>query len=695
MSYIEMLESCMNRYLRRMGMLLLGAVLSVYCGSGGVRAAETSLPDLTNLTIEELANIEIISASKTPVKQSQSPAAIFVITSDDIRRSGATSIPEALRLVPGLQVSRINSSKWAVSSRGFNLRYSNKLLVLMDGRALYLPLFSGVFWECQDYVLEDIERIEVIRGPGASLWGSNAVNGVINIITKHSKDTDGALAVAGAGDYEHGFARARLGEKIGKNGYARAYASYFDRDDMVDADNNENGDAWDKFQTGFRSDFTLGGSNELTIQGDYYSGNLNELTTIPALTPPYINSYHSNNTIEGYNVLGRFTLRRDHGSEMAFQVYADSFEKEEGGVAVSNDILDFDFQHVMPRFGRHELIWGLGVRHYTDYIDQDQIGYSFSSLKKDDLLYSTFIQDTMGLSDSFQFIIGSRFEHNEYTGYEFQPNARFLWDVSQAQVLWGAVCRAVRTPSRGDRDIRFTTAVIPPFTEIGGFDNSESPYPVAVVIWGLENVDSEDLTAFELGHRITAGKNFSLDTTAFYYVYDHLNTYSIGDIDYTTLSNDPPYVMVHQEVGNLQEARTWGIELSANWQVLDFMRLQGTYAFIAMHFDINGPANTTFSPYSENDTPRHQASLHAFVDLPWHVECDAILKYVDELADGEVESYTDMDLRLGWKPNRHLEVSVCGQNLFHEKHKEFLGSYVLTQASEVPRSVYGKVTIRY
>lgn len=677
---------------RCMGMMLLGMVLSVCWGGGDARAEAPTLPDLTELSIEELANLEVISPSKTPVKKSHSPAAIFVVTSDDIRRSGATSIPEALRLVPGLQVSRINSNKWAVSSRGFNLRYSNKLLVLMDGRALYLPLFSGVFWECQDYVLEDIERIEVVRGPGASLWGSNAVNGVINIITKHSKDTTGGLAVAGAGDYENGFARARLGEKIGKNGYARVYASYFDRDEMVDAENHGNDDAWDKFQTGFRSDFILADRHELTVQGDYYSGNLDERTTIPTLTDPYSRTYLADNTIKGYNVLSRLKIRSEQGSEMAFQVYADSLTKKEGGVSVTDDILDFDFQHVLPHWGRHELIWGLGLRYYKDSIDDTQVGYSFGYEKEDDLLYSSFVQDTIGVTDAFQVIVGSRFEHNEYTGLEIQPNARFLWDVSKDNILWGAVCRAVRTPSRGDTDIRYTTMVIPPFSEVEGYDNT-SPFPVAVTIWGLENVKSEELTAFELGHRLQAGKNLSLDTTAFYYIYDDLNTYSIGEVDTSTLTSDPPYISVHQEVGNLEDARTWGLELSANWQVIDSMRLQAAYAFIQMDFDINGSESSTFSVNSEGDTPQHQASLHAYWDLPWQLECDAILKYVDELEEGVVDGYTEMDLRLGWKPHPKVELSVCGQNLLHEKHEEFLGNYISTQSSEVPRSVYGKVTL--
>jgi len=667
--------------------MMLFVMVAFLVSTGNGWAGTDSLPDLTELSIEELANIEVISVSRTPRKQSQSAAAIFVVTAEDIRRSGVTSLPEALRMVPGLQVSRISSSKWAVSSRGFNSRYSNKLLVLMDGRTLYLPLFSGVFWENQDFFPEDIERIEVIRGPGASLWGANAVNGVINIITKHSKDTRGSLFSAGAGSYEQGFGRARFGETLGGKGFFRAYASYFSRDEMVNELGNGLDDSWDKYQTGFRSDVTLTDQTDLTIQGDYYTGSLNELSSMPSLTPPtYTDSFDSENKISGYNLLSRLTQRMDGGSEMALQVYLDSTNKEEGGVDMSDDILDLDFQFRMPPLGAHDVMWGLGYRFYTDSIDFPSMGIAFNTPKRDDSLYSSFVQDTITVNDRVQLILGTRIEHNEYSGFEFQPNARVSWEASENNLLWGAVSRAVRTPSRGDTDIRYTQQVIPPV--------APNPFPVAVTVWGLDSYDSENLTAFELGHRIKALDNFSLDSTAFYYMYDHLSTYTM-DTPEQRLTETPPYILQRLSVGNLMDAKTWGFEMSANLQLFDFLRLQGSYAYINLDFELKADPNLVHSVYSKEDSPEHQVSLRTFIDLPWKTECDIWLRYVDAIKSGQIDSYTEMDLRLGWKPIRNLELSICGQNLLHKQHAEYEETYVLSRPAEVPRSVYGKVTLRF
>lgn len=664
-------------------------VLLMVLGMGrGARADITHLPDLTELSIEELANIEVISASRTPLRQSQTAAAIFVVTSEDIRRSGVTSLAEALRMVPGLQVTRISSSKWSVSSRGFNSRYSNKLLVLMDGRTLYLPLFSGVFWESQDYMLEDIERIEVIRGPGASLWGANAVNGVINIITRHAKDTTGTLLTAGIGDYEQGFARARFGEALGDKGHVRFYVGGFSRDEMVDARGRSLSDPWEKYQTGFRSDLILGDRSDLTVQGDYYKGHLDELSSIPSLTPPYEDIVDAENEISGFNLLSRLVHRFSGGGDVGLQLFFDNTRKEEGGVDMSDDILDLDVQFRMPPLGRHAIVWGLGYRYYEDDIDFQSMGIAFSTPQHRDSLYSAFVQDTVTVHEQLQLILGSRFEHNDYSGFEVQPNARLLWQATETQLLWAAVSRAVRTPSRGDTDIRYTQQVIPPGTSM-----NPSGLPLAVTVWGLESVDSEKLTAFELGHRVTSLARFSLDSTAFYYRYTDLTSYAIGD-SIPRLGETPPYVVLPLYVGNAMDAVTWGFETSANYQPFDFMRFQASYAFIDFDFDVKGPAGTVYSVYSSKETPKHQASLRTLVDLPWNLEFDIWLRSVDEIKDGLIDGYTEMDLRLGWKPSKHLELSICGRNLLHDNHAEYVETFVLTSPAEVPRSVYGKVTVR-
>lgn len=646
--------------------------------------------DLTELSIEELANIEVISVSRTPQKKSRSAAAIFVITSEDIRRSGATSIPEALRMVPGIDVARISSSKWAVSSRGFNSRYSNKLLVLLDGRSLYLTTFSGVFWENQDLFIEDVERIEVVRGPGASLWGANAVNGVINIITKHAKDSTGLQAVAGGGDYERGFARARFGESIGEKNYIRAYASYFNRDEMVDQDQNGLGDPWEKFQTGFRTDNELGDNNNLTIQGDIYQSMINEESTILNLEPPtYSESLDLENETTGYNLLSRYTHRLQGGSEMALQLYYDFLDKEEGTVNIKDHIFDVDFQFRMSPLSIHEIVWGFGYRLSSDEVDSPLIGIDFDTPKREDSLYSSFVQDTISIRDNFQIILGSRFEHNEYTGTEVQPNVRLLWEPSESHLLWAAVSRAVRTPSRGDNDIRFTQQVIPP-----GVGGNSGPFPEAVTIWGLSNYKSEDLMAYEIGHRLKAIDTFSLDTTAFYYHYDNLSTYEMGE-SYPILDNNPPYVVQPLFVGNRMAADTWGAELSANWQALPIMRFIASYTFYEARLTIEESPTIAGAIYTSDDSPKHQASLRTSIDMPFNTECDIWVRYVDDILDGVIDNYTEMDIRLGWKVSRNVELSLSGQNLLHKSHPEYEENYVLNESAEVPRSVYGKVTLRF
>jgi iron complex outermembrane receptor protein len=653
-------------------------------------AGLASTGDLTEISIEELANIEVISVSRKPQKQSQTAAAIFVVTAEDIRRSGVTSIPEALRLVPGLDVARISSSKWAVSSRGFNSRYSNKLLVLLDGRSLYLPLFSGVFWENQDLYIEDIERIEVVRGPGASLWGANAVNGVINIITKHSQDARGTEVIAGGGNYERGFARARFGEKVGAESFVRAYASYFNRDEMVDEDQDGLKDPWEKFQTGFRTDSSLGENCNLTVQGDIYRSLINEESTILTISPPtYSESHDLENETTGYNLLSRYTHRFQGGSEMAVQAYYDYMDKEEGTIRLKEGTLDLDIQYRMSPLSIHEIIWGVGYRLYSDEVISPVVGIGFATPKRTDSLYSSFVQDTISVLDNFQVTIGSRFEHNEYTGTEVQPNIRLLWEANENNVFWTAVSRAVRTPSRGDNDIRFTQQVVPP-----GYGDNTGPFPVAVTIWGLSNYRSEDLMAYEIGHRLKSFGNFSMDTTAFYYRYKDLPTYEIGDME-TVLDNDPPYVIQKLYIGNGMDADAWGAELSANWQAMPSMRFIASYTFYRADVEIEKNPSIVYSIYHDDDTPRHQASLRTSIDMPFNTECDVWVRYVDDAQGNMIDSYTEMDLRLGWKPSKNIELSVCGQNLLHKSHPEYTENYVLNVPTEVPRSVYGKVTLRF
>ncbi len=645
----------------------------------------TTLPnDLTELSIEELSDIEVTSVSRKPQKLSQAAAAIFVITGEDIRRSGVTSIPEALRMVPGIHVAKISSSKWAVTSRGFNSRYANKLLVQLDGRTLYSPLYSGVFWETQDTLLEDIERIEVVRGPGASLWGANAVNGIINIITKHSSQTKGGLVSGGGGTWERVYAGGRYGGNISNTCSYRIYTKYSSFADEVNPDGSDSDDDWQRTGGGFRSDFKLFSGGEVTLQGDVYEGKAKEISDIITFAPPYSTHYENKNDMSGFNLLGRFTKEFSDSSDMAVQIYYDNTEKEESSARWNGELYDFDFQHRFTPVTSHEVIFGLGFRHYQDNIDQN-IGFSFNSLHEDDILYSAFIQDSITLSETMRLVLGAKFEHNDYTEFEFQPSGRVSWSPHKSHHLWAAVSRAVRTPNRADTSILFSTMVIPP-----GTPQNPGALPAAITISGNDNVDSEVLKAFEIGYRVIPTETISVDTTLFYYNYDSLSGFSSGT-PYPNLQANPPYLVMPLNMNNIMEGKTFGAEIAANWRPAPPLRLQASCSW----FDMDLETGTATISYTEDDAPAHQVSLRSMLDLPAHTSLDIWLRFVDEILDGGVDSYTELDVRVGWNPVENIEVSIAGKNLLDSSHPEYIESFLWSEPSEVERSFLGKISIKF
>ncbi len=521
----------------------LGAAASlVIVAVGGIATAQgTADDDLTQLSIEELMNVEIFSAAKKTQKLFDTPAAAFVITREDIRRSGATSVPEVLRIVPGVEVAQISASEWAISIRGFNDRFASKLLVLIDGRSVYTPLFSGVYWGPQDTVLlEDVESIEVVRGPGGTLWGANAVNGVINIRTRQARDTQGALATVLGGNQESN-AALRYGDRLGENGYYRVYAKGFRRDALRDAEGDRAHDAWDQVQGGFRADWTLSGRDELTLQGDFYDGQPDQTLTISSLTPPSAPIVEDSVDLRGGNLLFRWKRQLGADSEWILQTYYDANERREVDLDQRIDTFDIEFQHRFPWGDRQEITWGLGYRSVRDDLD-GSFTVSFDPTSRRTELYSAFVQDEIRLLDHLRLTLGSKFEHNDYTGFEIQPTARLLWQVDPQQSVWGAVSRAVRTPSRSDSDIRINLAGIP------------GTPPTLLSIFGNEDLDSEELLSFELGYRSEPRRDLSLDVTAFYNRYDQLINVE-GSASFE-LTPPPPHVVLAQNFGNLTRRRT-------------------------------------------------------------------------------------------------------------------------------------------
>jgi len=653
---------------------------------GTALRVQAELPvDLTELSIEALMEVEVTLADRKPRKLSQTAAAVFVITGEDIRRSGVTSIPEALRMAPGIEVARIGSNKWAVSSRGFNSRYAYKLLVLIDGRIAYSPIFSGVFWDIQDTLLEDIDRIEIIRGPGASLWGSNAVNGIINIITKNAQETLGGLATAGFGSEEHGFGSLRYGDTLGEQGAFRFYAKYFNRDEAIQANGDGTSDEWRMVRTGFRADGKLSHNDTATLQGEIYFGKISEIAMVPTFSPPYSELYNEDNPNSGGNILGRWQHTFSKTSDMKIQIYYDRTNKKESVGQLNADIGDIDFQHRFALSDRQDVIWGWGYRFYHDDT-HSSFESTFEPPSREDHLFSAFIQDDIILmEDWLRLTLGSKFEYNNYTGFEIQPNARLLWTPHKNFSLWSAVSRAVKTPFRLSDDAKVITEVIPPETSA-----NPSQYPAVLTTVGHGNVVSEELIALELGGRVHPVDNLFFDLALFYNIYGNLMSITRSA---PQISSQRPFIDISIDMNNGMKGETYGAEVAINWHPADWWLLQTAYTYLQM--DLQAEKNVDLLLLKEWDSPAHQLSIRSSTDLPFNLEFDLWLRYVDEAQQGEVESYATSDVRLGWTPLEKLEFSIVGQNLFAPQHVEFNEPFDYNPPAQVERSVYGKITWRF
>ena len=636
---------------------------------------DASSADLTHLSLEELMNVEVTSVSRRAEKLSAAPAAVSVLTADDLRRSGVTSIPEALRLVPGMEVARVDAHNWAISARGFNDLFANKLLVLMDGRSLYTPLFSGVYWDTQDTLLEDIDRVEVIRGPGATLWGANAVNGVINIITRSAKDTRGLLVTGGGGAEEQGFAGVRYGGELGENAYYRVYAKYFNRDDQVLPDGSDSHDRWNMERGGFRIDWDASTENHYTLQSDLYSGRLDQTYFLPTPNPPFAQTNQSHLNVNGGNVLGRWSHTFSERSDLKLQVYYDRTVRDGPVLNEDRDTFDVDLQHRFLLGERQDIVWGAGYRLCSDELDNSYT-VTFNPDQRAIQLFSLFAQDEIALvQNRLRLTLGSKFEHNDFTGFEYQPSGRLSWTPTDRQTVWASISRAVRTPSLAEDDIQLRQLTSTP--------------GVQVLLQGNRDFDSEELLACELGYRWRPIARVSLDVTAFYHDYDHLRSLEPGAV-----LPGPP-LTVTATAGNKLHGETYGIEFAPSWQVTDSWRLQAGYTFLQNQLHRDAGSGDTTSELDEGRNPHHQFSLRSSVDLPHNLEVDCAVRYVESLPDFQIPSYIVVDVRLAWRPFKNFEVAIVGQNLLDDRHPEFQSLFIPIERTEVQHSVYGKVTWRY
>ncbi len=646
--------------------------------------AKDALPeDLTDLSLEALMSIEVTSVSRRTEKIADAAAAVFVITQEDIERSSATTIPDLLRMVPGLHVAKIDATKWAVTSRGFNGRFANKLLVLMDGRSLYSSLFSGVFWDAQDTVLEDIDRIEIIRGPGATLWGANAVNGVINIITKGAAETHGTLISGGLGTEERGFGTVRFGDSLSEQTSYRIYAKYFDRDGNVNADGDDSADSWHQWRSGFRMDHHTDGRDLFTLQGDIYKGQSGETATYAILSDqfPYFSTETEDhqNDLFGANLLGRWSRNISETSDMSLQTYFDHALYNVTVMDTKVDTFDLDFQHRFQVLSNQSIIWGLGYRYISDELD-GTFSTTLDPDAQDYRLVSAFVQDDVTLvPHRLRFTIGTKFEHNDFSGAEWQPSARLLWTPSDYQSIWAAVSRAVRTPSRGDVANRVRMSV-PEF------------YPFLSETLGNPDFDSEKVNSYELGYRIQTPSKISFDFALFHNEYDDLRLVSL----HPPILNPPPQPSVIQTiVGNNMKGKTHGVEVAADWPLVSWWRLQAAYTFIELDLESKSSTSDYFIPVDQESAPRHQGSLRSFMDLSESWQLDVWFRYVDKISVYDIDSYLEMDLRLNWHIGSNMDLTLVGKNLLDDNHAEYEAEFIDTASTEVQRSVYTKFTVNF
>ncbi|MEN8129009.1 MAG: TonB-dependent receptor [Pseudomonadota bacterium] len=667
--------------------LIAPLIISVTSVAWGMETKPDLIPfeDLRHLDLEDLMQIDVVATSpaKKPQRLSKTAAAIFVITADDIRRSGVNSIPEALRMVPGVQVAHIDADKWAISVRGFNGRFSNKLLVLIDGRSVYTPLFTGVFWDEQDTLMEDIDRIEVIRGPGATVWGANAVNGVINIITKHAKDTQGSLVSLGAGTEERGFGGVRFGGAIGEKALYRVYAKYFKRDNFVDPSGAEAADDWQVLRSGFRMDWQRDTKNTVKLQGDIYDGTAGQTVLLPSLQTPFKRSIDTDISITGGNLLGHWRRTLGKTSELNLQIYYDHTTRDDPDLFKQvRDTVDIDFQHIFSMAKRHQISWGLGYRFNNNESTASFILTLDPDNRRHDLL-NAFIQDEISLlGNLLRLTVGSKFEHNDFTGFEVQPNLRLIWTPNERHAAWAAISRAVRTPSRVEHEGTISQSVIP------------GAPPRLVSLMGDESFDSEKQIAFEFGYRAQPRDTLYFDVATFFNIYDDLRTLEPGT-PFPELTPAPPHLVVPFLTDNKMHGETYGVELAADWRPLKDWRLRASYNFLQMDLRLDEGSGDIASTSAEGKSPQHQISLRSSFDLPHNLEIDLWLRYVDRLPSLDVDHYVTLDARMAWKVNKNLELSLVGQNLVESRHLEFRTEFVEILPTQVERGVYGKLLWRH
>jgi iron complex outermembrane recepter protein len=635
---------------------MLAALFAVVSGT---TAFAQSTADLTRISVEDLMRLEVTSVSKKERPLGTSPAAVFVLTHEDIRRSGLTSLPEVLRLVPGMHVARLDGSKWAVSARGFNGRYANKLLVLVDGRTVYSPLSSGVFWDEVDTSLEDIDRIEVIRGPGATMWGANAVNGVVNVITKAAGSTSGTMVSLSTGSEDRLAAGVRHGGTLGDGLHWRVWGKAFDREPLARPDGTAAHDGWRMGRGGFRADYQASDVDDVTLQGDLYSGHEDQTSSALTLTPPYRRLFDERADVDGRNVVARWTRTHSPRSQSTLQAFADHTSRREYLLDHERTTLDVDFQHRQALGARHDLVWGTGYRHgHTRLTNSEMV--RFADTHRHDWLLSAFAEDEVAVvPDRFTLTLGMKVERNGYTGVELQPNVRALWSLSERESLWTAVTRGVRTPSLLENGANIDVSAAP----------GPQGLPIVIAVVGQGVPEAERLWASEIGYR-RQWSTVSVDVSAFRNNYAHLSSLAPSTPEFVAAAT--PFVRLPYRIADALQGTGYGLEASGTWRARRGWTLTAGYTFLALDLTSNGAEQDVRFEWSEDDSPRHQVVLRSLASFGSRWEADATIHALGSSDEHRVPAYARVDLRVGCRVSDQLKVSVAGLNLLDARHAEFL-----------------------
>jgi iron complex outermembrane recepter protein len=653
--------------------LVIAAILAASNSPALPQSNQSEPPPLKQLSLEQLGDVEVISTSKEPEQVWKTPAAIYVITQEDIRRSGVTSIADALRLAPGVEVGRVSSTTWAVGIRGLQSNFSKTVLVLIDGRSVYTPLFAGVYWDVQDLPLENIDRIEVIRGPGGTIWGANAVNGVINIVTKNTAQTHGLLASALGGSDPNTVDVLQYGGGNSHGFNYRVYGKGFVRPAEYHFDQNTY-DGWEQQRGGMRLDWNRG-NDEYMLEGDVYSGD----------SPHEIGTTDVNDEVSGGNITARWRRQLSNGSDLYLETYFDRTIRVGQQLGESRNTIDVDFlYHLKPR-DRHDLTFGAGLRWSPNRVVSNQTGIDIVPNNETDQIYSGFLQDEIQLLESrLSFTIGAKLEHNNFSGFDIQPSARILWTPTAHSSFWASVSRAVATPSRIEEDFQLRAEI------------SANPLTFLAVS-GNPQFESESLLGYEAGYRQLLTPNLYVDLATFHNNYTDLQSFGPLTPSIET-TPPPPHTVLTIRYENAIAGTTNGFEIAPRWQATPWWRISGSYSLAAVDMHANGPTSDISSTGSvrtyEGSSPRHQIKIQSNFNLPKRFEFDQVYRYVSALPAQLVNAYQTMDVRLGWKLGTHLEFSAVGENLFQPFHSEWGTGDPSQVPLAVRRAAYGKVTWR-